>query len=185
MSKAYGVRYHWPWLLGVLRPCTKNEEKRMMLARLIAAPLLALGFALSSAGSVEAQEHGVWVVKTSPHSVSVTVAKLNSAIEAAGAGVAAVVDHAAAAKKAGMELPPTTLVIFGNPKLGTPLMQEKRQIGIDLPMRVLIWQDGDTTRIGYLTPESMASRYGIAADHASITKMTGALDKLTDAAIAQ
>jgi len=157
----------------------------MIFARLIAAPVLVLGFALFSADSAEAQAQGAWVVKTSPHSVPLTVAKLSSAIEGAGAGVAAVVDHAAAAKKAGMELPPTTLVIFGNPRLGTPLMQENRQIGIDLPMRVLVWQDGDTTRIGYLTSESMASSYGIAADHASIQKMTGALDKLTDAASAQ
>jgi uncharacterized protein (DUF302 family) len=155
----------------------------MMFARLIVALLLVPGFALCSADS--AQEQGVWVVKTSPHSVPVTVAKLSSAIEGAGASVAAVVDHAAGAKKAGMELPPTTLVIFGNPKLGTPLMQENRQVGIDLPMRVLVWQDGDTSRIGYVTPEAMASRFGIAADHASIRKMTGALDKLTDAATAQ
>jgi len=157
----------------------------MIFARLIAAPLLVVGFALFSADAAEAQEQDVWVVKTSPHSVPVTVARLSSAIEGAGAGIAAVVDHAAAAKKAGMELPPTTLVIFGNPKLGTPLMQENRQIGLDLPMRVLVWQDGDTTRIGYITPESMASSHGIAPDHASIRKMTVALGKLTDAATAQ
>jgi uncharacterized protein (DUF302 family) len=125
------------------------------------------------------------VVKTSPHSVPVTVAKLSSAIEGAGASIAAVVDHAAGAKKAGMELPPTTLVIFGNPKLGTPLMQQNRQVGIDLPMSVLVWQDGDATKIGYVSPESMASEYGIAADNASIKKMIGALDKLTNAATAQ
>ena len=155
-----------------------------MYARLTVAPLLILGLALFSTDPAEAQEHGAWVVKTSPHSVPDTVAKLTSAIEGAGAGVAAVVDHAAGATKAGMELPPTTLVIFGNPKLGTPLMQENRRLGIDLPMRVLVWQDGDTTRVGYLEPESMASRYGIAADNASIKTMTGALDKLTNAAIA-
>ena len=157
----------------------------MMFARLMAAPLLILGFNLFSAGSAEAQEQGDWIIKTSPHSVPVTVEKLNRAIEGAGASVAAVIDHAAGAKKAGMELPPTTLVIFGNPKLGTPLMQETRQIGIDLPMRVLVWQDGDATRIGYLAPGSMASSYGIAGDNSSIKKMTGALDKLTNAATAQ
>jgi uncharacterized protein (DUF302 family) len=156
-----------------------------MIARLIAAPLLILGSVLLSADPAEAQEQGVWVVKTSPHSVPVTVAKLSSAVEGAGASVAAVVDHAADAKKAGMELPPTTLVIFGNPKLGTPLMQKNRQVGIDLPMRVLVWQDGDATKIGYLTPESMASRYEIATDNASIKTMTGALDRLTNAATAQ
>ena len=157
----------------------------MMFARMIIAPLLILGVALSSVDSAEAQEPGDWIVKTSPHSVPVTVERLKSAIEDAGAGVAAVVDHAAGAKRAGMELAPTTLVIFGNPKLGTPLMQENPQVGIDLPMRVLIWQDGDTTRVGYLKPDSMASSYGIAADNGSIKKMTGALDKLTNAATAE
>ena len=96
----------------------------MMCARVMAAPLLILGLALFSADRAEAQQQGVWVVKSSPHSVPVTVEKLTSAIERAGASVAAVVDHAAGAKKTGMDLPPTTLVIFGNPKLGTPLMQE-------------------------------------------------------------
>jgi len=179
------VRYHSPWLSGLLRRRPKNEEERMMFARLMAAPLLILGLALFFTDQAAAQEQGTWVVKTSPHSVPDTVAKLTSAIEGAGASVAAVVDHAAGAKKAGMELPPTTLVIFGNPKLGTPLMQENRQVGIDLPMRVLVWQDGDGTRIGYLEPESMASVYGIAADNLSIKTMTGALDKLTNAAAAR
>lgn len=156
-----------------------------MFARLMITSLLILGFALFSGDAANAQEQGAWIVKTSPHSVPVTVERLNSAIEDAGASVAAVVDHAAGAKGAGMELSPTTLVIFGNPKLGTPLMQENRQIGIDLPMRVLIWQDGDITRVGYLEPESMASSHGIAADNASIRKMTGALDKLTDTATAE
>lgn len=110
---------------------------------------------------------------------------MTSAVEAAGASVAAVIDHAAGAKKVGMELPPTTLVIFGNPRLGTPLMQENQQIGIDLPMRVLVWQDGDSTKIGYIKPGTIASWYGIAADNASIKTMTGALDKLTNAATAE
>lgn len=156
----------------------------MIFARFMMAPLLILGFALFSVDSAEAQEQGAWIVKTSPHSVPVTVERLKSAIEGAGASVAAVVDHAAGANSAGMALAPTTLVVFGNPRLGTPLMQENRQIGIDLPMRVLIWQDGDITRVGYLSPESMASAYGIPAEHESIRKMAGALEKLTNAATA-
>jgi uncharacterized protein (DUF302 family) len=84
-----------------------------------------------------------------------------------------------------MELPPTTLVIFGNPKIGTPLMQESREIAIHLPIHVLVWQDGDATKVGYFKPETLASWYGIATDNASIKTMTGALDKLTNAAIAE
>ena len=155
----------------------------MTLARILAAPALIWGLALLLTHSAVAQDN--WVVKTSPKPVPDTVKALTAAVEGAGASVAAVVDHAAGAKKVGMELPPTTLVIFGNPKLGTPLMQENRQIAMDLPMRVLVWQDSDTTKVGYLKPESMASWYGIAADNPSIKTMTGALDKLTNAATAE
>lgn len=126
-----------------------------------------------------------WEIKVSPHSVPDTVERLTTAIEGAGAKVAAVVDHAAAAATVDMELAPTTVVIFGNPKLGTPLMQENRKIGIALPMKILVWQDGDTTRIGYIEPEDLADEYDIDEDHKVIKTMEGALDKLTDAAIAQ
>jgi uncharacterized protein (DUF302 family) len=155
----------------------------MSVSRLL--PALFVGLALFVAGPAAAQQEDSWTIKTSPKSVADTVSALTTAVDGAGATVVAVVDHAASAKKAGMELPPTTLVIFGNPKLGTPLMQKNRQIAMDLPMRVLVWQDGDTTKVGYLKPESMASWYGIAADNPSIKTMTGALDKLTNAATAE
>lgn len=155
----------------------------MTFTRAIVPPLLVLVLALLPTLPAVAQDN--WVVKTSPKSVADTVSALTTAVEGAGASVAAVVDHAAGAESAGMELPPTTLVIFGNPKIGTPLMQENHQIAMDLPMRVLVWQDGDVTNVGYLRPEAMASSYGIAADNPSIETMTGALDKLTSAATAE
>jgi uncharacterized protein (DUF302 family) len=148
-------------------------------------PALIVGLVLAAAGPAVAQQDDPWVVKTSPKSVADTVSALTAAVEGAGATVAAIVDHAAGAKKAGMNLAPTTLVVFGNPKLGTPLMQENRQIGIDLPMRVLVWQEGSRTRVGYIKPAMVASWYGIAADNPSVETMTGALDKLTDAATAE
>jgi uncharacterized protein (DUF302 family) len=126
-----------------------------------------------------------WEIKTSPHSVPDTVERLTAAIEGAGAKVAAVIDHAAAAASVDMELAPTTVVIFGNPKLGTPLMQENQKIGIDLPLKILVWQDGGTTRVGYIEPEELAEEYDIDEDHKVIKTMEGALDKLTDAAIAE
>ncbi|MBE0529836.1 MAG: DUF302 domain-containing protein [Rhodospirillales bacterium] len=143
-----------------------------------------------TAGAVLVLSHGAiaqddWIVKSSPHSVPATVEKLKTAIEGAGAVVAAVVDHAAAAQKVGMELSPTTVVIFGNPKLGTPLMIENPKAGIDLPLKVLVWQDGASTMIGYLRPDALAKRHEIDASHKSIEMMTGALAKMTDAATAQ
>jgi len=153
----------------------------MVLGRIL--PAVILGFAVLSVGPASAED--AWVVKNSPHSVADTVGKLTAAIDNAGAKVAATVDHAAAAEKAGMQLPPTTVVIFGNPKLGTPLMVENRRFAMDLPIKVLVWQESDATMIGYVEPDVLAERYGIAGDNKSIQAMKMALGKLTDAAAAE
>ncbi len=124
-----------------------------------------------------------WVTKTSPKSVAETVSALTTAIEGAGAKVFATVDHQANARSAGLELSPTTVVIFGNAKIGTPLMRENRKVALDLPQKMLVWQDGETTRIGYLKPETLADRYDLDENSKPIGMMTGALSKLSDAAI--
>lgn len=79
-----------------------------------------------------------WIIKDSPSSVADTVAKLTAAIEGAGARVFAVVDHAAGAESIGTPIAPETLVIFGNPKIGTPIIAANPKAGIDLPIHVLI-----------------------------------------------
>ena len=81
------------------------------------------------------------IVKRSPHSVTVTLDRLTDALKARGIGVVARVDHAGAAQRIGQTLKPTQFLIFGNPKLGTPLMQSNRRIGLELPMKVLAWED--------------------------------------------
>lgn len=123
-----------------------------------------------------------WVEKTSPDPVPVTVARLTAAIEASPASLVAVVDHRANAARAGLELPETTVVIFGNPAVGTPLMQANRRAALDLPLEVLVWRDGDVTRIGYLPAPALAARYGIGPGHPAVAAMSAALNKLTDAA---
>jgi len=148
--------------------------RRMMLA---ATAIIAM-----TAGPALAAE---WQTKESPHSVADTVDALTGAIEKAGARVMAVVDHQANAASADLDLPPTTLVIFGNPKIGTPLMQENRRVALDLPQKVLIWEENGVTQIGYLQPQELADRYGLDAGSQSITTMVNALGKLTDAAIAE
>jgi uncharacterized protein (DUF302 family) len=124
-----------------------------------------------------------WVVKASPLPVAETAEKLTDAIEAAGASVVAVVDHRANARSAGADLPPAIVVIFGNPAIGTPLMQENLRIAIDLPQKVLIWQEDGSTMVGYVEPGVLAERYGIEADNKSIEMMEQALGKLTDATV--
>lgn len=126
-----------------------------------------------------------WVTKQSPKSVADTIAALTAAIEKAGAKVVATLDHQANAQSAGMELPATTVVIFGNPKLGTPLMQKNRRIAIDLPQKMLVWDEDGQTIVGYLEPEELAERYGIDDDAEPVKAMEKALDKLSDAAIAE
>jgi len=81
------------------------------------------------------------IVKESTADFATSVQRLQSEIEKRGATIIATVDHLAAAKKSGLELRPTTVIIFGNPALGTPLMQGRQTAGLDLPLRILIWED--------------------------------------------
>jgi len=125
------------------------------------------------------------IQKTSPHSVSVTIDRLVAAVEGAGATVFARVDHAAGAAKVDMDLRPTQLLIFGNPKLGTPAMLDGQTAGLDLPLRVLAHADGEgVVRVTYHAPATLAANHGLPADAKYIQMMTGALDKLTSKAVA-
>jgi uncharacterized protein (DUF302 family) len=93
-----------------------------------------------------------------------TVKRLEGAVTARGIAVLARIDHAAAAAKVGLKLRPTEVLIFGNPKAGTPLMQATQTMGIDLPLRALVWQDADgRTWLAYNDPRWLARRHG--ADH--------------------
>ncbi len=144
--------------------------------------LLAAFFLISSTGLSIAAEG--WITKESPHSVADTVAKFTAAVEGAGARVFAIVDHAAGAQSIGSPIADETVVIFGNPKLGTPLIAANAEIGLDLPLKVLVWDDGGTTRVGYLDPQALKARYGIAGADKVFQTMAGALGKLTGAAVA-
>ena len=88
--------------------------------------------------------------------------------------------------KVGTDMKPTQLLIFGNPKMGTPLMLSNRRIGIDLPIKVLAWQDEKgAVWIAYNAPAYLKKRHGIGDRDALFGKMRGALNKLTDAAVAK
>ena len=124
--------------------------------------------------------------KHSPHSVAVTIDRLQAAVEGAGAAVFARVDHAAGAASAEMVLRPTQLLIFGNPKLGTPAMQQMQTAGLDLPLRVLAYEAEDgMVHVIDNNPADLAADHGLPADAPYLAMMTGALDKLTSKAIAQ
>lgn len=125
------------------------------------------------------------IEKVSVHSVSVTMDRLAAAVEGAGATVFARVDHAGGAAKVDMALRPTQLLIFGNPKLGTPAMLDDQTAGLDLPLRVLAYADAEgVVHVTYHAPSSLAANHSLPADAKYIKMMTGALDKLTSKAVA-
>jgi uncharacterized protein (DUF302 family) len=113
-----------------------------------------------------------------------TVDKFEAAVKAKGQTVFAKVDHAVGAAAVGLPLQPTQLIIFGNAKGGTPLMQSAQTSGIDLPMKVLVWQDasGDTW-LSYNDPEWIAKRHGLGQTvEAPVKAMSAGLHALADAA---
>ena len=120
--------------------------------------------------------------KMSPDDVATTMDRLEAAAVEAGATVFARVDHAQGAADVGMDLAPAQLLIFGNPQLGTPAMQDDIRAGLALPMKVLVYEGEDGTVIAWEEPEEMFDDLEIDDDADYVEQMTGALDNLTSAA---
>ncbi len=120
----------------------------------------------------------------SPHDVKVTLDRLEAAAKAKGLTVFARVDHGAGATSAGLQLRPTQLLIFGNAKGGTPLMQAQQTIGIDLPLKALAWQDSaGKTWLSWNEPTWLAARHGLAGDGGDVAKaLAGAIRALAQEA---
>jgi uncharacterized protein (DUF302 family) len=101
----------------------------------------------------------------SNHSVDQTVEKLEGILQAKGVKLFALVDHSGEAERAGMRMHPTKLVIFGNPKAGTPLMLASPGIAIDLPLKILVWEDGNgKVWISYNSPAYLQARHSLPQD---------------------
>ena len=111
------------------------------------------------------------IVRVSRHEPKETMDRLVAAVTARGVAVVARIDHAAAAAAVGLALPPTEVLVFGNPRAGTPLMQAAQTIGIDLPLKALVWRDASgATFVGYNDPHWLARRHGVEAGHEAILK---------------
>src|SRR5438874_3001967 len=109
-----------------------------------------------------------------------TMDRLVAEINAKGMNVFARIDHAAGAAEVGLTLRPTELIIFGNARGGTPLMQPNQTVGIDLPLKALVWQDAaGKTLISYNEPSWMAQRHGVADAEAVVSNMTDLLSAIT------
>jgi uncharacterized protein (DUF302 family) len=102
------------------------------------------------------------VNKGSNHSVDETLQKLKAILQAKGVTIFAIVDHSGEAEKVGLKMAPTKLVIFGSPKAGTPLMLAAPSIALDLPLKVLIWQDTQgKSWVSYNSPAYLLERHGL------------------------
>lgn len=153
----------------------------MMVAILVGG--MIWGLPLTPAQAMSPAKGADVISKKSAHSVTATLDRFEKILKSKGITVFTRIDHAAGAKSVGTELSPTELIIFGNPKLGTPLMQETRAIGLDLPMKALAWADADgTVYLSYTAPSALKARYGIEGAAKVLDTMTQALDGLTTAA---
>jgi uncharacterized protein (DUF302 family) len=125
-------------------------------------------------------ESGI-VTKFSRHSVAETVARFTGILAAKGVKVFAVIDQAEEARQVGLSLRETTLVIFGSPAAGTPVMAASPLAALDLPLKVLIWADGDQTTVSYYAPAALAASHHLSDDLAG---NLAAINALTDALVA-
>jgi uncharacterized protein (DUF302 family) len=138
--------------------------------------IVRLMLALAVLWSSAAFAAGQLVTIESKFSVKETADRLASVLQEKGLKVIARVDHAAGAKAAGLDMPPTEVVMFGNPKLGTPLMLANPEIAIELPMKIVIWQDSTgKVQLGYADPDSLKSRYMVTDKDEIFKTMSNAL----------
>jgi uncharacterized protein (DUF302 family) len=125
-------------------------------------------------------EPGV-VTKVSPRSFADTVARLQELLAEKNVKLFSVIDQRAEARGAGLDLRETTLVIFGNPAAGTPVMDAAPLSALDLPLKVLIWDDAGQTKVSYYAPATLAARHHLSAD---LAPRLAAVDPITDALVA-
>ena len=118
---------------------------------------------MASASSTEAPIAGKGIIdRPSNHSVEQTVEKLKNILQSKGVTLFALVDHSGEAEKVGMKMRPTKLLIFGSPKAGTPLMLATPSIAIDLPLKILVWEDArGKAWISYNSPDYLRERHGL------------------------
>jgi len=138
--------------------------------------VLCMSMTIASLPAVSAQAGEMLVTKPSHYSVPETIDRIEKAVTAKGMRIFARIDHGGEAKKVGLEMKPTELLIFGNPKGGTPLMVAKPTAAIDLPMKALAWEDKEgNVWLTYNSPELLRQRHGVPAELISKLDSVGAL----------
>ena len=127
-------------------------------------PELNIKLISSEENMATATTNGI-IEKPSTHSVDQTVEKLKGILQAKGVTLFALVDHSGEAAKVGMKMPPTKLLIFGSPKAGTPLMLASPSVAIDLPLKILVWEDtAGKVWVSYNSPEYLKTRHSLSPE---------------------
>jgi uncharacterized protein (DUF302 family) len=122
-----------------------------------------------------------WIVtKSSPRSVPETVQRMSELASDKGLKLFAVIDHSSEAAAHGLELRDTKVVVFGSPVSGTPVMQAAPLAALDLPLKILVWDDDGQTRVSYTAPAELGARYGLSDELAA---RLAAIDGVTDALV--
>ncbi|MGA8416398.1 MAG: DUF302 domain-containing protein [Candidatus Dormiibacterota bacterium] len=134
----------------------------------------------NESASVARPDRAGVTTKLSPLSVAETVSRLLTLVASKGMKVFAVIDHSGEAANVGVALRDTKVVVFGSPQAGTPVMQASPLAALDLPLKVLVWADGDQTRVSYTSPGALAARYDLSPELAA--RLAG-IDALTDAVV--
>jgi uncharacterized protein (DUF302 family) len=122
------------------------------------------------------------IVTRSASGYRVTVSRLSEAIERRGLTLFGRIDHAAAARELDLELADEEVVVFGNPRAGTPLMRTDPRIGIELPLRILVWADAEGVSLGYRDPRELAAEYDSAGHESTLEQMATLLAELSSEA---
>jgi uncharacterized protein (DUF302 family) len=126
--------------------------------------LISVGKPTQESSMISNSENGIVTIPTH-RSVDQTVQKLEEILQAKGVKLFALIDHSGEAEKAGLKMPPAKLLVFGNPKAGTPLMIASPTSALDLPLKVLVWESGDgKTWLSYNAPAYLQARHALAAD---------------------
>ena len=122
-----------------------------------------------------------WIVtKSSPRSVPETVQRMSELASAKGLKLFTVIDHSGEAAANGLELRDTKVVVFGSPVAGTPVMHAAPLAALDLPLKILVWDDDGQTRVSYTAPAELGARYGLTE---GLTGRLAGIDGITDALV--
>jgi uncharacterized protein (DUF302 family) len=123
------------------------------------------------------------IIKKSENNQKETIAKLKSEMKGKNLNVIQHVKHSEAANKANMELSPSDVIIFGNPEVGTKLMQADPRVAIELPLRILVWEENGITNVAYQDPNRLLESFQLGEHREVLAKMRQVLDDITNEAI--